>query len=173
MGIHSHCQQTLPLQNSIIFLYHFPENSNVNSYCHATDLKNNNGSLRFLSGLYNCFFQVNLKCQWTCPLPWEITLIYWFCRWTEQSLVRWGNIQLRCDRSWLALTILSFCKKAWQKCWPIRVRYLQKRRFKPKTNDCIASRLAIWAFDNFCKSCWLAHNQLSWNVLSFSCNHIG
>ena len=52
VGIHSHCQQTLPLQNSIIFLYHFPENSNVNSYCHATDLKNNNGSLRFLSGLY-------------------------------------------------------------------------------------------------------------------------
>ena len=52
MGIHSHCQQTLPLQNSIIFLYHFPENSNVNSYCHGTDLKNNNGSLQFFSGLY-------------------------------------------------------------------------------------------------------------------------
>ena len=28
------------------------------------------------------FFQVNLKCQWTPPLPWEIIIIYWLCRWT-------------------------------------------------------------------------------------------
>ena len=38
------------------------------------------------------------------------------------------------------IAILSFCEKAWQKCWPIRARHLQKREIK--TKYCVASRLA-------------------------------
>ena len=52
-------------------------------------------------------FQENLKCQWTHPLPWEMILIYWLCRWTVQPFVRWGNTQRRRDHSWLALTIFA------------------------------------------------------------------
>ena len=39
--------------------------------------------------------------------------------------------------------ILIFCKKAWQKCWSIRAHHLQKRDFKTKTNDRVASRLGM------------------------------
>ena len=37
----------------------------------------------------------------------------------------------------------TFCEKAWQKCLPIRARHLQKRDFKTKASDCVASRLAM------------------------------
>ena len=84
----------------------------IKNYCHRTDLKNKNGSLRLHGGFFLCFcvlkkihkntcykpeytgtfchvtyaspllsrtaytfFQVNLKCQWTHPLPWNIKLI--------------------------------------------------------------------------------------------------
>ena len=37
---------------------------------------------------------------------------------------------------------------AWQQCWPIRAPHSHKRDFKTKTNDRVASRLAmgLWAF---------------------------
>ena len=101
----------------------------VNSYCHGTDLKNNNGSLQFLSG--PCpFFQVNLKCQWTHPLPWEIILIYWLCRWTVQPFLRWGNTQLWCDHSWLALAIFVFLQESLAKVLTNESAPFTKARFQ-------------------------------------------
>ena len=36
-----------------------------------------------------------------------------------------------------------FLGESWQKCWPIRARQLQKRDFKTRTNDRVASGLAM------------------------------
>ena len=85
------------------------------------------------------FFQVNLKCQLTHPLPWaEIILyIYWLCRWTVQPFDK-KKTQRRLDHSRLALTIFVFLRgEAWQKIWPIRAGHLQKCDFKNKGPCCI------------------------------------
>ena len=63
--------------------------------CHITSASLGPASTRF--------FQLNLKCQWTHPIPWEIILIYWLYRRIVQPFLRWGNTQRRRDPTILSL----------------------------------------------------------------------
>ena len=111
------------------------------SYFHSTELKNKKGSLRLHGCLHVVNFnaryifsfawylqshaptssdgaahitllRINLKCQWTHPLPWEIIYILIFTGFASELC------QLKTQ--WWPTTAgyLSSCGKAWQKCWP-------------------------------------------------------
>ena len=137
----------------------------IKSYCHGTDLKNKYDSLHLRRSLL--FINLNARvyfvtlprhptesCTFLSGKP-EINVNglihfhekrYLFTDFAGELcnlfFFRWGNTQRRHDHSWLALTMLSFCEKAWHMHWPIRTR-IYHARFQTKTNDRIASRLAM------------------------------
>ena len=124
------------------------------NYCHWTGLKNKNGSLRLHGGFFSIQKRTSYKLECTCifchitsALPCSNLngTVHIFSGKPEMSMnfstsMRNNTYLLtlqancatfwweKCDHSWLALTILSFCKKACQKCWPIRTCFQNKTK---------------------------------------------
>ena len=87
------------------------------------------------------FFSGKLKCQWThhplpCSMRSNVYLLTLQANCVSICQMRKHNADATtADQLWL---FLSCCEKAWKKCWPV-ARHLQKRDFKTKTDDRVAS----------------------------------
>ena len=82
---------------------------------------------------------------------------------------KWGNDNKEIAGRWHSMT--AYVQKIMSPvCYKFRIqRHCLVKHFAFLKNFCYQNlNFALWVTYRFFASCWLAHNQLKWNVLSFS-----